>query len=133
MFELKIDYFFSWNEKSLNHLLSTNLLRTDHPFNPKLWLMYFFTIMFPFYMQKQNFAKKKVECYFNTIYFTKGNNYQCGQKKFIISSSGTASLHFHMPHLLFYSVLVNKHMEKRLIVIKNAASHLGRKKIKPSF
>ena len=28
---------------------------------------------------------------------------------------------------------IHKHMEKRLIVIKNAASHLGRKKIEPSF
>ena len=28
-------------------------------------------------------------------------------------------------------MLIHKHMEKRLIVIKNAASHLGRKKIKP--
>ena len=27
-------------------------------------------------------------------------------------------------------MLIHKHMEKRLIVIKNAASHLGRKKIK---
>ena len=27
-------------------------------------------------------------------------------------------------------MLINKHMEKRLILIKNAASHLGRKKIK---
>ena len=26
-------------------------------------------------------------------------------------------------------MLIHKHMEKRLIVIKNAASHLGRKKI----
>ena len=32
-------------------------------------------------------------------------------------------------------MLIHKLMEKRLIVIKNAASHLGRKKIKikPSF
>ena len=29
-------------------------------------------------------------------------------------------------------MLIHKHMEKRLIVIKNAASHLGRKK-KTSF
>ena len=29
-------------------------------------------------------------------------------------------------------MLIHKHMEKRLIVIKNAASHRGRKK-KPSF
>ena len=29
-------------------------------------------------------------------------------------------------------MLIHKHTEKRLIVIKNAASHLGRKK-KPSF
>ena len=27
-------------------------------------------------------------------------------------------------------MLIHKHMEKRLIVRKNAASHLGRKKIK---
>ena len=27
----------------------------------------------------------------------------------------------------------HKHMERRLIVIKNAASHLGRKKIKTLF
>ena len=27
-------------------------------------------------------------------------------------------------------MLIHKHMEKRLTVIKNAASHLGRKKIK---
>ena len=27
-------------------------------------------------------------------------------------------------------MLIHKHMEKRLIVIKNAVSHLGRKKIK---
>ena len=27
-------------------------------------------------------------------------------------------------------MLIHKHTEKRLIVIKNAASHLGRKKIK---
>ena len=27
-------------------------------------------------------------------------------------------------------MLIQKHMEKRLIVLKNAASHLGRKKIK---
>ena len=27
-------------------------------------------------------------------------------------------------------MLINKHMEKRLIVLKNAASHLGKKKIK---
>ena len=27
-------------------------------------------------------------------------------------------------------MLIHKHMENRLIVIKNAASHLGRKKIK---
>ena len=27
-------------------------------------------------------------------------------------------------------MLIHKHMEKRLIVMKNAASHLGRKKIK---
>ena len=27
-------------------------------------------------------------------------------------------------------MLIHKHMEKRLIEIKNAASHLGRKKIK---
>ena len=27
-------------------------------------------------------------------------------------------------------MLIHKHMEKRLIVINNAASHLGRKKIK---
>ena len=27
-------------------------------------------------------------------------------------------------------MLIPKHMEKRLIVIKNAASHLGRKKMK---
>ena len=27
-------------------------------------------------------------------------------------------------------MLIHKHMEKRLIVIKNAASHLGRNKIK---
>ena len=27
-------------------------------------------------------------------------------------------------------MLIHKHMEKRLIVIKHAASHLGRKKIK---
>ena len=30
-------------------------------------------------------------------------------------------------------MLIHKHMEKRLIVIKNAASHLGRKKKQPSF
>ena len=30
-------------------------------------------------------------------------------------------------------MLIQKYMEKRLIVIKNAASHLGRKKLKPSF
>ena len=30
-------------------------------------------------------------------------------------------------------MLIHKHMEKNFIVIKNAASHLGRKKIKPSF
>ena len=31
-------------------------------------------------------------------------------------------------------MLIHKHMEKSLIVIKNAASHLGRKKkYKPSF
>ena len=28
-------------------------------------------------------------------------------------------------------MLIHKHMEKRLILIKNAASHLGRKKKKP--
>ena len=28
-------------------------------------------------------------------------------------------------------MLIYKHMEKRLIVIKGVASHLGRKKIKP--
>ena len=28
-------------------------------------------------------------------------------------------------------MLIHKHMEKRLIVIKNATSHLDRKKIKP--
>ena len=27
-------------------------------------------------------------------------------------------------------MLIHKHMEKRLIVIKNAASHIGRKKLK---
>ena len=27
-------------------------------------------------------------------------------------------------------MLIHKHMEKRLIVIRNATSHLGRKKIK---
>ena len=27
-------------------------------------------------------------------------------------------------------MLIHKHMEKRLIVVKNAASHLARKKIK---
>ena len=27
-------------------------------------------------------------------------------------------------------MLIYKHMEKRLVVLKNAASHLGRKKIK---
>ena len=27
-------------------------------------------------------------------------------------------------------MLIHKHMEKRLILIKNAASHLGKKKIK---
>ena len=27
-------------------------------------------------------------------------------------------------------MLIHKHIEKRLIVMKNAASHLGRKKIK---
>ena len=30
-------------------------------------------------------------------------------------------------------MLIHKHMEKRLIVIKNAASHLSMKKHKPSF
>ena len=30
-------------------------------------------------------------------------------------------------------MLIHKHMEKRLIVIKNATSHVGRKKLKPSF
>ena len=31
-------------------------------------------------------------------------------------------------------MLIHKHIAKRLIVIKNAASHLGKKKkIKPSF
>ena len=30
-------------------------------------------------------------------------------------------------------MLIHNHMEKRLIVIKNAASYLGRKKIKTLF
>ena len=34
---------------------------------------------------------------------------------------------------MYKHMLIHKHMEKRLIVIKNAASHLGRKKYKPSF
>ena len=30
--------------------------------------------------------------------------------------------------MVYKHILIHKHMEKRLIVIKNAASHLGRKK-----
>ena len=37
-------------------------------------------------------------------YFSFNKHELLGQKKLIISFSGTASLHFHMPHLSLYSV-----------------------------
>ena len=33
-----------------------NRLKTDYPGNLKIWLMCFFTIIFPIYMQKKNLS-----------------------------------------------------------------------------